>query len=211
MDAIARLCSRCLLLRDGAVHQLGDTRPVISTYLGGESGISFRFTAADRHAAPPDAAARLLEVLVHNRAHQAGHSYSVRERVGLTMTYEVLRDDVPLVDNFNLFNDQGALLFVAHNAGRPQYNRSRKRGVYRSTAWIPPDLLPEGLFSASAALITISPFQAHFHQERAVCFQMLEPGDGFSARGNFVGPIPGAIRPLLDWETEKANAETLKY
>jgi lipopolysaccharide transport system ATP-binding protein len=206
MDAIARLCSRCLLLRDGAVHQLGDTRSVISTYLGGEGGITFRFTAAAGHAAAPDAAARLVEVFVHNRVRQAGHSYSVREPVGLTMTYEVLREDVPLVDNFNLFNEQGALLFVAHNAGRPQYNRARKRGLYRSTAWIPPDLLPEGLFSASAALITISPFQAHFHHERAVCFQMLEPGDGSSARGNFVGPIPGAIRPLLRWE----NAELLK-
>ena len=127
------------------------------------------------------------------------------------MTYEVLREDLPLVYNFNLFNDHGALLFVAHNAGRPQYNRTRRRGLYRSTAWIPPDLLPEGLFSASAALITISPFQAHFHHERAVSFQLYEPGDGSSARGNFVGPIPGVIRPLLDWETEKTNAEILKH
>jgi lipopolysaccharide transport system ATP-binding protein len=208
MDAIARLCSRCLLLRDGALHQLGDTRSVISTYLGGEGGISFRFTPGDGQAAAPDAVARLLEVFVHNRAHQAGHSYSIREPVGLTMTYEVLREDLPLVDNFNVFNEQGALLFVAHNASRPQYNRARKRGIYRSTAWIPPDLLPEGLFSASAAVITISPFQAHFHHERAVSFQLLEPGDGSSARGNFVGPIPGVIRPLLQWETEKTDHGT---
>jgi len=35
-----------------------------------------------------------------------------------------------------------------------------------------------------------------------VAFQVLDIGEGQSARGDYRGPIPGAVRPLLNWETE---------
>jgi len=202
MEAVARLCSRALLLKAGRVGMLGETKAVVATYLGGEQGTSFRFRAPSRRAPGVHEVARLHEIVVHAADGHAGPSYSVQEDVGVTMTYEVLREDVPLVDNFNVFNEQGVFLFVAHNVTHPNYNRPRPKAVYRSTAWIPKNLLPEGVFTVSAALVSVTPFQIHFHEEQAVSFRLVDPQDGTTARGRHVGQFPGLVRPLLRWHTE---------
>jgi lipopolysaccharide transport system ATP-binding protein len=36
----------------------------------------------------------------------------------------------------------------------------------------------------------------------AVAFQVIDSLDGDSARGDYAGPFPGAVRPLLKWSTE---------
>jgi lipopolysaccharide transport system ATP-binding protein len=204
LDAVARLCRRALLLKGGQLTAAGDVSSVITAYVGKNGEASFRFKP--ENAGPrPATVARLLEVTVHNTQGKPGGAYSVQEPVGLTMTYEVLRDDTLLVDDLNIFNSHGNLLFVSHNVGQPYYNTARPKGLYRSTVWIPANLLGEGTFNASAALISIFPYQAHFRHDHAVSFQMLDALDGTSARGKFPGPIPGAIRPLLRWQTERVG------
>ena len=49
------------------------------------------------------------------------------------------------------------------------------------------------------ALTTFSPMQVHFFERDAVAFQVVEASRGVSARGDYHGHIPGAIRPLLSW------------
>src|SRR5438874_13059845 len=36
MDAICHICSRCILLKDGAIAKIGDAANVVAAYLGGE-------------------------------------------------------------------------------------------------------------------------------------------------------------------------------
>lgn len=204
LDAVARLCRRALLLKAGQLVAAGDVNSVITAYVGKNGEASFRFKP-DNTPPRPAAIARLLEVTVHNAQGKPGGIYSVQESVALTMTYEVLRDDTPLVDDLNIFNTHGMLLFVSHNVGQPHYNTARPKGIYRSTAWIPANLLGEGTFSASAGLISIFPYQAHFRYDHAVSFQTVDSQNGSSARGQFPGPIPGAIRPLLRWQTTRID------
>jgi hypothetical protein len=37
----------------------------------------------------------------------------------------------------------------------------------------------------------------------AVSFEVLDPGEGDSARGRFSGQWRGVVRPLLDWTVER--------
>ena len=199
MQAVGSLCSRALLLKSGNIQMAGETKAVVASYLHGEHGSSFQFRVPERHL-QTNAAARLLEVVVHGNDRKPRMSYSVKENIGITMTYEILRDDITFVDNFNVFNDENAVLFVTHNVQHSYYNKTRANGIYQTTAWLPANLLQGGDYFISAALISISPFQFHFHEEQVVCFQLFDSVDGTTAKGDFSGDFPGMVRPLLRWE-----------
>jgi hypothetical protein len=41
----------------------------------------------------------------------------------------------------------------------------------------------------------------HARETSVVAFQVVDAQDGDSARGDYVGPMPGVVRPLLAWHT----------
>jgi lipopolysaccharide transport system ATP-binding protein len=48
---------------------------------------------------------------------------------------------------------------------------------------------------------TMNPVIVHFYERDAVAFQVIDSMDGDSARGEYGGPMPGVVRPLLKWHT----------
>jgi lipopolysaccharide transport system ATP-binding protein len=42
----------------------------------------------------------------------------------------------------------------------------------------------------------------HVHEREAVAFQVVDSLDGDSARGDYAGPMPGVVRPMVPWLTE---------
>jgi lipopolysaccharide transport system ATP-binding protein len=66
---------------------------------------------------------------------------------------------------------------------------------------IPGNLLSEGTLFVGAAISTIDPVVVHFYERDAVAFQVVDTMDGDSARGDYAGPMPGVVRPLLQWRT----------
>jgi lipopolysaccharide transport system ATP-binding protein len=49
---------------------------------------------------------------------------------------------------------------------------------------------------------TINPLIPQFCVRDAVAFQVVDSHSGNSARGDWVGDLPGIVRPLLTWSTE---------
>ena len=82
-------------------------------------------------------------------------------------------------------------------------------GEYVSTAWIPGNLLNEGLVHAStwvsARSARRSSIRTPGHND-AVSFHVQDPGEGDSAKGLFTGQLQGVVRPLLEWTTEERDA-----
>jgi lipopolysaccharide transport system ATP-binding protein len=78
-------------------------------------------------------------------------------------------------------------------------------GEYVSTAWIPGNLLNEGLTTAEVAICSIAAPKLYPHAAayEAVAFNVQDPAEGDSARGQFGGQWRGVVRPLLDWTTEE--------
>ena len=54
------------------------------------------------------------------------------------------------------------------------------------------------------AMRTIEPDILHFSEGNAVAFQVVDDMAGDTARGDWRNDIPGAVRPLLEWQTEFA-------
>jgi homopolymeric O-antigen transport system ATP-binding protein len=77
-----------------------------------------------------------------------------------------------------------------------------------STAWIPGNFLAEGAVIIGAAISTMDPVRVHFFERDVVAFQVVDSLDGNSARGDYAGPVPGIVRPLLKWTSEFAPAES---
>ena len=98
-------------------------------------------------------------------------------------------------------------VFIAGDHDPEWQRRARVPGRYTTTAWIPGNFLSEGTMVVSAAVSTMDPVTVHFFERDAVAFQVIDSLDGDSARGDYAGPFPGVVRPLLKWSTSYEPVE----
>jgi hypothetical protein len=94
----------------------------------------------------------------------------------------------------------------AHMRAIPQVGR------YAATAWLPPNLLNDGIFHVSVVMATPDPLERYCVVERALSFNVYERLDGMdgTARGLYAREFPGAVRPRLTWETRRLPGSRVK-
>jgi lipopolysaccharide transport system ATP-binding protein len=208
MAAVTRLCQRAILLEKGCLKDDGPAHQIVNDYLGQSWKVTASRQWANLSEAPGNEVARLLQVRMCDVSGQLVESFNIRSPVGIELTYEVLQPNHWLVPKVELFNEEGVQLFSTHDVGTRWRNRARPAGRYISTAWIPGNLLSEGNMVAHASLVSHTPSNiVHAYVPRAVAFQVVDNQSKDSARGDYVGPIPGVMRPLLDWTTEQSIDE----
>jgi lipopolysaccharide transport system ATP-binding protein len=201
MEAIERLCQKCILLKDGSINKSGDCTKVINHYL--KSGLFFESKRVwnNKEKRPGDDIVRLYKVEVHNRNNQISSSFDIRKDIGITMKYEVLEDGQTFTHGLNLFNEQGINILNSHDVISSLSKYPRKKGFYSATVWIPGNFLSEGLITVGVAVLNQGPFRIHFHEPDAVAFRVIDSIEGDSARGKYTGGFPGIVRPILKWDT----------
>ncbi len=203
MPAVTRLCPRTILLERGRVLADGPSHEVVEAYLN--SGLH---TSAAREwpadAAPGDETARLLGVRVRDAAGRVAAALDVRHELLLELEYDVLRAG-RVVPNLHVLTGEGTYAFVASDAAEGGHRRVKQPGRYVSRASIPGNFLAEGTYVVGAALSTMDPVTVHAWERDAVAFQIIDSAQGDSARGDYGGPMPGVVRPLLVWRTERVS------
>lgn len=203
MQAVNRLCNRVVWLKNGGVVEDGATGVVIGAYLHEQSKVGAEKSWENLETAPGNEITKLRRVRVCNEAGATVAAIDIRRPIGVEMTYEVLKADRVFVPNYHFYNEQGVCVFVSHNWGDEWRHRPRPLGRYVSTVWIPANFLAEGTIFVTAAATTYEPFNIHFVERDVIAFNVIDTIDGDSARGDFAGSIPGVVRPILDWKTEK--------
>jgi lipopolysaccharide transport system ATP-binding protein len=202
MPTITRLCERAILLENGRIIDDGHSDDVVTRYLQSEVGNpALREWGADE--APGDDVARLRRVRIVNERAETASSNDVRARVGVEIAFDVLASSMPIRPQIMLTNEQGLHAFNAMDTS-PVWNDPPKEGAYTSVAWIPPNLLNEGLMTVTVFLTTLTPGKAtqHVLERDVVSFRTVDPVEGDSAKGTYVGQWHGAVRPLLEWTLE---------
>ena len=185
----------------GRIEIDGDSHVVTSRYLTfGRRSLS-AMSWEDAGAAPGNDVAKLLCARICDGSTASVDSISVSERVGIEITFEVLQDGFVLVPNFPFHNDEGIYAFHLAETDPQWFRRPRPRGRYVVTAWLPANFLAEGVMSVGIALTTLHPLQIHFYEPELLQFCVTDPGDGSTARGDYMGPYPGVVRPKVVWET----------
>jgi lipopolysaccharide transport system ATP-binding protein len=202
MAAITRLCKRAVLIEHGQITADGESHEVVKNYLSSswKTGALREWTNQD---APGDAVARLHCVRVRTEAGETVAAVDIRKPFGLEVVYDVIEAGQALAPVIELYNEEGTQLFSTHDTGSDWHRRPRACQRYTSTVWIPGNLLAEGTVVAHVSIMSHFPATVlHAHAPNAVAFQVIDSQAGDSARGDYVGPMPGVVRPLLRWTTD---------
>ena len=112
----------------------------------------------------------------------------------------MLRRSEPLFPKIKITNEQGDIAFNALDT-HPRWREPVEPGEYVATAWIPKNLLNEGLAKVDVGLASVGAPKLVHHMNLVglLTFHVQDPGAGDSAKGAFTGQLRGAVRPLLSW------------
>ena len=202
MAAVTRLCRRGILLCDGSILDDGDTHAIVSSYLTSGLGTKAARRWPDREDAPGDDSVLLRALRVVDRQGTVAEGVDIRNSVGLQMEFEVREPGHILMPYFRLSNEEGIAIFSTIDQDLKWHSETRAPGRYVSTAWIPENLLSEGMVYVLAAMRTEHRKYRPFQIADAIAFNVIDAMEGGSARGEWVGKLLGAVRPKLDWTTE---------
>jgi len=202
MPAMTRLCPRVMLMDEGRIIEDGPGNKVVSNYLCSDLGTTATREWPEPESAPGGRFVRLRAVRVLTDNGQTTEAVDIREPVKLEMEYEVLEPGKVLLPHFALVNEKGDFVFVTIDQDPDWRRRPRPKGRYISTAWIPGNLLAEGILIVNCNLFTLNPDVLQFASENAVSFHVVDSLDGDSARGEWAKNVPGVVRPLLKWTTQ---------
>lgn len=209
MPAITRLCKRVILLEGGEVASDGDPQAVVGRYLSSswKAGAERAWEGAD---APGDRSARLRRVRVCDESGATTAAVDIRKPFRIEVTYDVLAPGSAVLPVLELRNEEGTELFSTHDTGGGWPRGQRPEGRYTSAVTIPGNLLAEGSLVAHVSLMSHSPTTTlHAREPNAVAFQVFDDEGAGAARGAYVGPVSGVVRPLLDWTTRADDGTIL--
>ena len=201
MPVVTRLCPRTIMLNAGSVQIDDLSHSVISAYMSSGKAVKAKREWKALMEAPGDEVARVRSVQVRTKECKNTEVVDIRKHVGIEMRYEILQPGYVLRIRYHVSNDEGTKIFQSIENETIWRGKTRQPGEYVSTAWIPGNLLSEGLHFVAVALRTIDPSVLRFRVDDAVAFQIVDSMDHDSARSDYTGNMDGLIRPLLKWET----------
>ncbi len=202
MPAITRLCERVILLDEGKVIKDGSSHQVVKAYLGSGLGTTAVREWPDLNKAPGNDVVRLCAVRVRLENGQISDAVDIRRPVGIEVEYQVLKAGCAFAPSLHFTNEEGVYVFVAGDCDLFWRKNPRATGRYISVAWIPGNLLSEGSLIVGVAISTGNATVTHVYERDVVAFQVIDRLEGDSARGDYAGPVPGVVRPLLPWTTK---------
>jgi lipopolysaccharide transport system ATP-binding protein len=201
MQAVTRLCERAILISHGSIQHDAPASETAGKYLLESARTPAERKWSEPMAAPGDDVVRLRRVRIRDEAGASVESIDIRRTFGVELVYEVLEDTRPLHPSLAFQNESGTCVFFTQDLDPAWRKRPRPRGTFTSVAWVPGNLLSEGVLLVSVSIGTPDPLKNHLYARDAVALHIVDSFESDSARGDWDGPIPGVIRPLLRWTT----------
>jgi len=192
MAMVSNLCETGIVLNSGHVDYHGPVSQAVVRY----------YQTLNRNGHAKDGAfesdvAELLgcELIGSNDFNEA----TIFDTITIRMHYRILQAiDAKCVPNLHFFAADGNCAFVS-NADAIE---AISPGQYVADCQIPGGLLNEGAYFVGAAITTYPPngtYKIEFFDRNALSFNVTDPMDERSNRYNYGGPIPGVLRPRLNW------------
>jgi lipopolysaccharide transport system ATP-binding protein len=206
LQAVSRLCSRTIWIDKGILREDGKTPTVIGNFLNAATELGSERNWEIHENAPGNEIVRLRRVCATDENGEIYSSFDIRRPIFLEQTYEVLQGGKIFTPAFHLYNEESVCLFATNDMSHEWRDSPREKGVYTSRAQIPANFLAEGNFYATAISFSVATQENYFFVTDAIRFNVFDGLDGDSARGDFAGVMIGAVRPLLDWQTEYKKA-----
>lgn len=201
MGTIASMCSRVIEMSSGKIVADGSPSETILHYYTNGLASPSKVQYKDKY--PGDEFARLLSASIKtsNSENEGAIEVGISEQVIIEMRFEILQDtDIEFVPNYNCFTADGVCAFYCHDTTK----RKLKKGTYISQCFIPANFLNATTYFIGLAISSYYPaVKVHFYDESCLSFNVQDPLEGVSTRPETGIPIPGAVRPYLEWTIEK--------
>lgn len=209
MGLISSLCKRAILLEEGALRLDTEVSEAVLSYYtqGMTTPFHVRFEEIGRKISGHGAT--LLEGAVEDADGKPCMEIDIRKPFQIRMRYRLDRAAARApFPNLQVFDSTGAHVFVSAPSGFV-HNPSEgpaEAGVYESVCKVPGGLLNDGIYFVGLALTFVEKgIKVAFFEKDALCVNLIDPLDETLEveRNGYSGPIPGAIRPKLDWDVKQ--------
>jgi lipopolysaccharide transport system ATP-binding protein len=185
MNAMRSLCTRGVLLQDGAVSKEGQMAAVVDSYLGAETVGNWSVSWDDPQQAPGSERARIKSMRLSGTDLEQPSRILTSDGIRIEYQFFNLRSQ-RLNISTHLRSSDGSVVFnvCSHKQVMPP-------GVVSGALDIPANFLNDGLFSLDFLVVTGGRVIASVVP--GVSFQVHDHRDG----AEWFGKYPGAIRPVF--------------
>jgi len=198
MAMISNLCQRGMVLNEGKLEFYGQVSEAVMKYYQATNqrdaahGREFKSDTAELLGAELIGLSNLSDITIH-------------DELTVRMRYRLKKQiDGRCVPNFHFFVSDGSYAFV----DSAKDITSMSPGIYCADCTIPRHFLNEGAYFVGVALTTYfesGSLKIEFFDKNALNFNVVDPMDKRSNRYGYAGPIPGVVRPQLDWSVTKES------
>jgi lipopolysaccharide transport system ATP-binding protein len=197
MAAVNSLCSKGIVLEKGMTSFIGGVEGAVEYYLKASNDNAQKIWPENK--SPNTDFLRLLEVKVLNTNNIVSLNHLISNDIKIEFTYEIIKEGELFTHGFNLYNNHNIHILSSHDKDSDTLMKPLINGVYKRSIIIPNNLLAEGGYTCSFAIMRYNPFKVELHETEIVGFNVIDELDSIDIRGKYTGKIPGVIRPLLNW------------
>jgi lipopolysaccharide transport system ATP-binding protein len=198
LSAVTRLCPRAILLDKGRLLMDAPSEEVVAAYIEQTGGSSSMEWSEDR--APGSEEVKLVRVAATRSGGKPATVFGVGDRIELHVVYRVNASN-PSFRVMVILYAGGALAFALLE---PTETVRPGPGIYESLVIIPSHFMAEQVYSVHVSIFASRGVKMHHVQHpEAVMFQVVDPIDGTSARGDYGERLKGVVMPKLDWSMQR--------
>ncbi len=198
MPQVLRLCTRGIWLDQGKVVMDGAVADVAAAY----GAKQMNMTGEDyENYRPKDAKdpVRLVSLRALKADGEPTTQFDVRDPVTLELRYEVLADGLQVAPEISLIDANHQEILVTGVRQAQQAAATSAPGAYVGHVTVPGDLLNEGVHHLTVRVLSFERHERLAESREALTLFVGDQATGDSARGDYLGPISGMVRPKLDW------------
>jgi lipopolysaccharide transport system ATP-binding protein len=193
---IARLCEKVLLIQAGRLVLYGQASETIAQYINSsDKATPAAFKPQDGEYIG-DEYAQLLSATIEDHQGRATNEVQITSPCVFSMSFNVHKTNGRrLTPVFHVYREDGSPAFSAF------YPTAQFAiGAHCVCCHIPANMLNDGGYSVSVALLSFEPFSiCHFQVEAALACTVVDTLDNVPTRGGYPRAIQGAMRPLFQW------------
>lgn len=197
MAAIAALCSRALLMRNGELLMDSDIEAAVSNYLA-EDSASYAHIIWNKQDAPQSPEIRFTEAYILNHQGEYASSIDCRKGFSIVVKYEVLKPLNGLRIGFFMQNVEG-IPICGSNDPMAWSKLVREPGEYISQCVFPGYTLNAGRYSMFFGA-DVRPYNKPLVSTPYCLSLMIEDVEGY---GPMNEKLPGVVRPKLEWNVKQ--------
>jgi lipopolysaccharide transport system ATP-binding protein len=200
MAAVNDLCSRAIILSNGAISNTGNVKEIIDLYLTSVNNIDLYREWSNIDKAPGNEIVKIRSIYSVNSSRSKVQYSLTADSIGVYIEYEVLQDSLFFTHGINVFTSTDLHLFSSHDSNIYNKERIIQKGIYNTIVWIPNNLLQSGDYLVSVAFMTYNPFKVLFNEDNLIRLHVIDTIKNIARPDNVNEDIPGLIRPKLFWD-----------